>query len=132
MSEGRHPGRIHDGFLPGRHGIDAYGNGGFRFGQMSHRGSILLLPSGVSAWGVAAPADIDGRSLAPVLAEAGGIELLLIGTGADIVFLPDPLRQRLKAAGIGVDAMQTGAAVRTYNILMAENRKVAAALIAVP
>ena len=66
-----------------------------------------------------------------MLAEAEGIELLLIGTGADIVFLPDPLRQRLKAAGIGVDAMQTGAAARTYNILMAENRKVAAALIAV-
>ena len=131
MSEARHPGQIHDGFLPGRHGIDAYGNGGFRFGQMSHRGSILPLPSGIRAWEVDAPAAIDARSLAPVLAEAEGIELLLIGTGADIVFLPDPLRQRLKAAGIGVDAMQTGAAARTYNILMAENRKVAAALIAV-
>lgn len=132
MSEGRGPGRIHDGFLPGRHGIDAYGNGGFRFGQMSHRGSILLLPSGVRAWEVSEPAGIDGPSLAPVLAEAEGIELLLVGTGADIVLLPEPLRQRLKAAGIGVDAMQTGAAARTYNILMAENRKVAAALLAVP
>ncbi|GJE71157.1 Mth938-like domain-containing protein [Methylorubrum podarium] len=131
MSEGRVPGQIHDGFLPGRHGIDAYGNGGFRFGQMSHRGSILLLPSGIRAWDVSAPSAIDGPSLAPVIAEAEGIELLLIGTGADIVFLPDALRQRLKAAGIGVDAMQTGAAARTYNILMAENRKVAAALIAV-
>jgi uncharacterized protein len=131
VSEGRVPGQIHDGFLPGRHGIDAYGNGGFRFGQMSHRGSILLLPSGIRAWDVSAPSAIDGPSLAPVIAEAEGIELLLIGTGADIVFLPDALRQRLKAAGIGVDAMQTGAAARTYNILMAENRKVAAALIAV-
>ena len=131
MSEGRVPGQIHDGFLPGRHGIDAYGNGGFRFGQMSHRGSILLLPSGVRAWEVSEPASIDGPSLSPVLAEAEGIELLLIGTGADIVFLPEALRQRLKAAGIGLDTMQTGAAARTYNILMAENRKVAAALIAV-
>ncbi|WP_438346376.1 Mth938-like domain-containing protein [Methylorubrum populi] len=132
MSEGRIPGQIHDGFLPGRHGIDAYGNGGFRFGQMSHRGSILLLPSGVRAWEVSAPSAIDGPSLAPVLAEAKGIELLLIGTGAEIVFLPEILRQRLKAAGIGLDTMQTGAAARTYNILMAENRKVAAALLAVP
>ena len=132
MSEGRIPGQIHDRFLPGRHGIDAYGNGGFRFGQMSHRGSILLLPSGVRAWAVSAPSAIDGPSLAPVLAEAEGIELLLIGTGAEIVFLPEILRQRLKAAGIGLDTMQTGAAARTYNILMAENRKVAAALLAVP
>ncbi|MCP1538670.1 Mth938-like domain-containing protein [Methylorubrum extorquens] len=131
MSEERIPGQIHDGFLPGRHGIDAYGNGGFRFGQMSHRGSILLLPSGVRAWEVNEPAGIDGTSLGPVLAEAEGIELLLIGTGAEIVFLPETLRQRLKAAGIGLDTMQTGAAARTYNILMAENRKVAAALIAV-
>ncbi|MCY1643888.1 Mth938-like domain-containing protein [Methylorubrum sp. SL192] len=131
MSEGRIPGQIHDGFLPGRHGIDAYGNGGFRFGQMSHRGSILLLPSGVRAWEVNEPTGIDGTSLGPVLAEAEGIELLLIGTGAEIVFLPETLRQRLKAAGMGLDTMQTGAAARTYNILMAENRKVAAALIAV-
>ncbi len=132
MSGERIPGQIHDGFLPGRHGIDAYGNGGFRFGQMSHRGSILLLPSGVHAWDVTDAAGITGASLAPVLAEAEAIELLLVGTGADIVFLPEPLRQRLKAAGIGCDAMQTGSAARTYNILMAENRKVAAALIAVP
>lgn len=125
-------GRLYEGFLPGRHGIDAYGNGGFRFGQMSHRGSILMLPSGVHAWDVTEPSAIDGASLAPVLAERETIELLLIGTGLDIVFVPDALRQRLKAAGIGLDAMQTGAAARTYNILMGENRKVAAALIAVP
>ena len=131
MSEGRVPGQIHDGFLPGRHGIDAYGNGGFRFGQMSHRGSILLLPSGVRAWDVSAPSAIDGPSLSPVLAEAEAIELLLIGTGADIVFLPEALRQRLKAAGIGLDTMQTGAAARTYNVMVAEGRRVAAALIAV-
>jgi uncharacterized protein len=127
MSGANRPG----GFLPGRHGIDAYGNGGFRFGDMSHRGSILLLPSGVHAWGVERADAIDAASLAPVLAEREGIELLLVGTGPEIVFLPDALRQRLKAAGIGLDAMQTGAAARTYNILAAENRKVAAALIAV-
>ncbi|KQT61357.1 hypothetical protein ASG52_00250 [Methylobacterium sp. Leaf456] len=120
------------GFLPGRHGIDAYGNGGFRFGDMSHRGSILMLPSGVHAWDVEQADAITTSSLSAVLAEREAIELLLVGTGADIVFLPETLRQRLKAAGIGLDAMQTGAAARTYNILAAENRKVAAALIAVP
>ncbi|KMO19384.1 Mth938-like domain-containing protein [Methylobacterium platani] len=126
------PGRLHDGFVPGRYPIDAYGGGGFRFAEMSHRGSILALPSGVRAWEVTEPAGITPASLGPLLAEAGGVDLLLLGTGAEIVFAPDSLRRHLKEAGIGLDVMQTGAAARTYNILMAENRKVAAALIAVP
>ena len=125
-------GRLHDGFVPGRYPIDAYGGGGFRFADMSHRGSILALPSGVRAWDVTDPAGITPESLAPLLAEAGEANLLLLGTGAEIVFVPDSLRRHLKQAGIGLDVMQTGAAARTYNILMAENRKVAAALIAVP
>lgn len=124
-------GRLHEGFVPGRHGIDAYGDGGFRFAEMSHRGSILLLPSGIRAWEAAAPRDVDAASLAPVLAERGAIDLLLLGTGAEIAPVAEPLRRRLKEAGIGLDVMQTGAAARTYNILLAENRKVAAALIAV-
>ncbi len=124
-------GRLHDGFVPGRYGIDAYGDGGFRFAEMSHRGSILALPSGIRAWDLIAAAAIDAASLAPVLAEHEAIDLLLIGTGTEILPLPAALRQRLKAAGIGLDVMQTGAAARTYNILVAENRKVAAALIAV-
>ena len=124
-------GGLHAGFVPGRHGIDAYGDGGFRFAEMSHRGSILALPSGIRAWDRGEGLDIDLASLAPVLAERDGIELLLLGTGLDIVPLPGPIRRQLKAAGIGLDVMQTGAAARTYNILLAENRKVAAALIAV-
>ncbi|TGE01912.1 Mth938-like domain-containing protein [Methylobacterium nonmethylotrophicum] len=126
------PERQHDGFVPGRHPIDAYGGGGFRFAEMSHRGSILALPSGVRAWDVTEPDGITPDTLAPLVAEAGAIDLLLLGTGTDIVFVPDSLRRYLKEAGIGLDVMQTGAAARTYNILMAENRKVAAALIAVP
>ncbi|GJE61907.1 Mth938-like domain-containing protein [Methylobacterium trifolii] len=122
---------LHAGFLPGRHPIDAYGNGGFRFGEMSHRGSILVLPSGVRAWEVAEARAIDRNALRPVQAESEGIDLLLLGTGLDIVPLPAPLRAWLKDNGIGLDVMQTGAAARTYNILVAENRKVAAALIAV-
>ena len=119
------------GFLPGRHLIDAYGNGGFRFGEMSHRGSILALPSGVRAWATTEGRAIDRTALRPVQAESHDIELLLVGTGLDIVPLPPDLRAWLKDNRIGLDVMQTGAAARTYNILVAENRKVAAALIAV-
>jgi uncharacterized protein len=125
------PGRIYDGFVPGRHLIDAYGNGGFRFADMSHRGSILALPSGVKAWAVADARSLTAEDFAPVLAQAGEIELLLVGTGLDIVPFPEALRWPLREANIGLDVMQTGAAARTYNILAAENRKVAAALIAV-
>jgi uncharacterized protein len=125
-------GPIYEGFLPGRHPIESYGAGGFRFAGMSHRGSILALPSGVRAWEVTSPGEFSVEAFAPVLAEAATIDVLLIGTGLNPAPLPDALRWRLKDAGIGVDAMQTGAAARTYNILLAENRKVAAALLAVP
>ncbi len=128
MSEGR----LHDGFLPGRFPIDAYGNGGFRFADMSHRGSILVLPSGIRAWDVTEPSGITLSTLAPVVAEAAQIELLLVGVGADLLRLPPGLVQRLRDAGLRVEAMQTGAAARTLNVLLGENRRVAAALLAVP
>ena len=77
-------GRIHDGFVPGRYLIDAYGDGGFRFAEMSHRGSILALPSGIRAWEVASASEFSSlEALAPVLAEADEIDLLLLGTGRD-------------------------------------------------
>jgi len=124
-------GRLQDGFVPGRYPIDAYGNGGFRFADMSHRGSILALPSGVRAWSVTAAAELSEVALAPVFEEGDALDLLLLGTGRDVAFLPDTLRRRFRDAGIGLDVMQTGAAARTYNVLLAENRKVGAALIAV-
>jgi uncharacterized protein len=124
-------GRLYDGFVPGRFPIDAYGNGGFRFADMSHRGSILVLPSGIKAWPISSIAELTDEVLGPVFAEAEEIELLLLGTGADIAAIPGSFREHLREAGIGLDVMQTGAAARTYNILLAENRKVAAALIAV-
>ncbi len=123
--------RLYDGFIPGRYPFDAYGNGGFRFADMSHRGSVLALPSGIKAWPVASIGELTDEALEPIFAEAGEIELLLLGTGADIAALPNAFRERFREAGIGLDVMQTGAAARTYNILLAENRKVAAALIAV-
>jgi len=124
--------RLHDGFLPGRFPIDAYGNGGFRFADMSHRGSLLALPSGFCAWPVDSMAELTEEALDPIFAEGGALELLLFGTGRDIAALPGAFRERFRTAGIGLDVMQTGAAARTYNILLAENRRVGAALIAVP
>ena len=125
------PGRIYDGFVPGRHLIDTYGNGGFRFADMSHRGSILALPSGVRAWPVRSAQGLSEDDFALVLAENEAVELLLLGTGLDIVPVGEALRRRFREARIGLDVMQTGAAARTYNVLAAENRRVAAALIAV-
>lgn len=117
--------------FPGRPPLDAYGGGGFRFADMSHRGSILIVPSGVYAWRPAAAGDIAPADVARVVAEAGGIELLLVGTGAAIVPLPAAVRASLSGAGVRVETMGTGAAARTYNVLLAEHRLVAAALIAV-
>ena len=124
-------GRVYDGFVPGRHLIDAYGNGGFRFADMSHRGSILALPSGIRAWPVQTVQGLSESDLAPVLAESEAVELLLLGTGLDIAPITEALRRRFREARVGLDVMQTGAAARTYNVLVAENRRVAAALIAV-
>jgi uncharacterized protein len=119
------------GFVPGAHSIDAYGAGGFSFAGMSHRGSILALPSGIRAWDVSDPSKIDAESLAPVFDEPeGAIEHLLVGTGGSFVPLAPALRKALRAHGIVGEPMATGAAARTYNILLGEKRRVAAALIA--
>lgn len=122
---------IREAHFPGRAPIDAYGNGGFRFADMSHRGSLLCLPSGIHGWDAGSVADLTVDRFGKVLADAGDIEILLIGAGREIVRLGQPLREALGQAGIGVDVMSTGAAVRTYNVLLAEDRAVAAALIAV-
>lgn len=116
---------------PGRAPIDSYGNGGFRFAGMSHRGSLLCLPSGIYGWDAPAPEALDEASLGKVFAEASAIDTLLIGTGREIVPLSAALRERLRAEGIVGEPMSTGAAVRTFNVLLAEDRAVAAALIAV-
>ena len=123
------------GFLPGAHEIDGYGGGGFQFAGMSHRGSILALPSGIHAWTVSSPDELTFAAFARVLAEAKGagapaIEHLLIGTGRVMLPLFD-LRDRLRAAGLRAEPMATDAAARTYSILLGEKRRVAAALLAV-
>jgi uncharacterized protein len=122
-----------EGFVPGAHPIDGYGSGAFSFAGMSHRGSILALPSGIHAWHVSDPSHLDVASLALVFEEPGGaIEHLLVGTGASFVPLAPAVRKTLRAHGIVGEPMATGAAARTYNILLGEKRRVAAALIAAP
>lgn len=123
--------RRFDGFVPGRYQLDAFGAGGFRFAGMSHRGSILATPSGIRIWPVASFAEVTLESLQPVLDEAEMIDFLILGIGHDIAFLPASLRDPFKAAGVTVEAMATPAAARTYNVLVGEERCVAAALIAI-
>ncbi|MBZ9700490.1 MULTISPECIES: Mth938-like domain-containing protein [unclassified Mesorhizobium] len=122
---------IREAHFPGRAPIEAYGNGGFRFADMSHRGSLLCLPSGIHGWEPADPSALTVADFERLLAQAEKIEILLVGTGKDLRPLPAGLRAALKTAGIAADPMATGAAVRTYNVLLAEDRAVAAALIAV-
>ncbi|HEX5933596.1 MAG TPA: Mth938-like domain-containing protein [Pseudorhizobium sp.] len=122
---------IRDAHFPGRAPIDAYGNGGFRFADMSHRGSLLCLPSGIHGWDFSEGDALTAEAFSRVLEEAAGIEVLLVGTGREIRPLPQPLKAALRSRGISSDPMNTGAAVRTYNVMLSESRAVAAALIAV-
>ena len=122
---------IREAHFPGRAPIDAYGNGGFRFADMSHRGSILCLPSGIHGWDKEEGSPLTLDDLRRVLDEAGEIEVLLVGTGQDLRPLPPEIKAALRERRISSDPMSTGAAVRTFNVMLAENRAVAAALIAV-
>lgn len=118
--------------LPQAAPIDAYGNGGFRFAGMSHRGSLLCLPQGMWAWAVTRPEEIDAEALSGVIAASDTIDTLLIGTGSDTWLAPQPLRDHFRRYKIVVDVMQTPPAIRMYNIMVGERRRVAAALIAMP
>ncbi len=123
-----------DAHLPRPVEIESYGGGGFRFvglDGLSHRGSILALPSGMWPWAAASPVDLTPEHFGRVLAERAAIDILLVGTGRDLLPLPPALRDALRAAGLRADPMATGAALRTWNILLGERRRVAAALLAV-
>lgn len=121
----------YSGYCPGRAPIDAYGNGGFRFADMSHRGSLLIVPSGIYAWDVADFADLTPERCAPFLAELKRPAFVLLGTGPEHRMPPEPVRKQFADAGIGLEPMSTGAAARTYNVLLAEGRDFGAGLIAV-
>ncbi|KZM49810.1 Mth938-like domain-containing protein [Labrenzia sp. OB1] len=122
---------IRDAHFPGRAPLDAYGDGGFRFAQMSHRGALLCVPSGIYGWDLTDPSEFSRQAFLKVFEEIADIEVLLVGTGTDLVLLPADLKEDFREAGILADPMSTGAAVRTYNVLLSEDRAVAAALLAV-
>jgi len=117
--------------LPRPAQIEAYGKGGFRFAGMSHRGSLLCLPDGIWPGPVTSPQELSATDVALVFASTPPVEHCLIGTGRDPWALPRDLAARFAEHGIAVETMTTGAAVRTYNILLGERRRVAALLIAV-
>lgn len=119
------------GRFPRQVGIDAYGNGGFRFADLSHRGSLLCLPTGMQGWDVPSPAELTLESLQPVLELADRIDVLLIGLGMDIARIDPAIRDAFRECKVIIEAVGTGGAVRTYNVLLAEERAVAGAFIAV-
>ena len=118
--------------LPRSAPIEAYGKGGFAFADMSHRGSLLCLPDAIWAWDVTQPSGIDEYSLDRVFKAANSIDTLIVGTGTEVWMPPTVLREALRTVRVVLDPMQTGPAIRTYNIMLGERRRVAAALIAVP
>jgi uncharacterized protein len=117
--------------LPRQALIDAHGAGGFRFAGFSHRGSLLCLPDGIWAWSVAAPADMTADSLTLVFDRSQNLDFFIVGTGVAPWVMPPPLRARFHDVHISIDVMTTGPAVRTYNVMLMENRRVGAALIAI-
>ena len=117
--------------LPYAAPIEAYGKGGFLLAGVSHQGSLLCLPNGVCASPVTHAGEIDEAALQLVFDSVVPIPQCLIGTGPDMAALPRPLRQKFRDSNIVVETMATGAAIRTYNILLGEGRIVAALLIAV-
>lgn len=117
--------------LTGRAPISGYGRGGFRISGKEHQGSILILPEGIYSWAAADATEISQDLLAPVLEQGPSLGFLILGTGASQVFPSAELRKCFASSGLGLDAMDTGAACRTYNVLLAEQRVFAAALIAI-
>ena len=104
--------------------VEGYGPGFFRIGGHVHQGAVLTGPTGTSVWGGYADAE-------PLLALSDVVDVLFIGTGADLAHIPSKLRVSLEAAGIGVEIMNSPSACRTYNVLLSEGRRVALALIPV-
>ena len=92
----------------------------------------MLVAGRIEPWGITSFADATLESLAAITEVADTIEVLLLGTGTQFLMLRPALREALRNAGLAAEAMDTGAACRTYNVLLAEGRQVATALIAVP
>ena len=113
----------------GRQVIQGYKGGMFRVGNADYAGPILVFPDRTLAWAAPAFADLTLGHFAPILQSGPLVQVLLLGCG-NAMHLPSlALRNQLKSAGIVIEAMDTGAACRTFNVLMGEDRRVAAALL---
>ena len=112
----------------GRQIIERYAASGFRVSGVIYHGPILVFPDLTIAWDATSTSDVTWDTLTPVI-EHGGVEILLLGLGRATSAVPAALRTALRTAGIALEAMDTGAACRTYNVLVAEDRRVAAALM---
>jgi uncharacterized protein len=112
----------------GRQVIERYGENGFRVAGVIYRGAVLVFPDRTLSWSATSASGVTWESLTPVV-EHGGVQILLLGLGRAMGAIPHALRKTLHAAGIVVEPMDTGAACRTYNVLVAEDRHVAAALL---
>ncbi|WP_227267795.1 Mth938-like domain-containing protein [Roseobacter weihaiensis] len=104
--------------------IEGYGPGFFRVGGEVHQGPLIVGPTGMRGW-----SGYDDAEALLTLAQ--DVDVLFIGTGAEIAHLPEPLRNTLEKAGLGVEIMASPAACRTYNVLLSEGRRIALALIPV-
>jgi uncharacterized protein len=112
----------------GRQLVERYTPSGFRVSGVVYNGPVIVFPDRTVPWAAITPAMVDFESLTPVV-EHGGVRILLLGLGRSMSLLPPALRAALRAAGIVLEPMDTGAACRTYNVLVGEGRQVAAALI---
>lgn len=111
--------------------IQTYGPGHFRISDVDHQGAVLVLPHRTTAWAVAAATDIAPDNVAAIIEASPAVEVLVVGCGTKAAFIPPSRRSALKTHGLVLEVMDTGAACRTYNVLLAEGRRVAAALIPV-
>ena len=114
----------------GRQIVERYGGGGFLVSGHRYEGSVIILPEQTISWSPRFPSEIMPGSFEPLEPTAAELDILLIGCGATGMFLSRTLREHLRGFGLVADAMATGAAARTYNVLMSEGRRAAAALIA--
>jgi uncharacterized protein len=114
----------------GRQVVEGYGDGGFRVSGKRYEGNIIVTPTATYPWDKANEA-LSLDSLARVIEHAAEVDILLVGCGTSFLPIPTALKTELREHGIGADPMDTGAACRTYNVLMSEDRRVAVALRAV-
>jgi uncharacterized protein len=117
--------------VAGRQQIEAYGDGGFRIGGSRFQGSVIVLPERTLPWPISSHEQIDERALEPLFATGAAVEVLLVGCGRTFVPPPASLAASLKARGMALEWMDSGAACRTFNVLLGEERQVAAALLAI-